>query len=419
MGELPELSWGEVVHTQVDLCNTFETHIIGGREVAPHSRPYMASLQKDGSHVCGGVLVHPKWVLTAAHCLSEPCRKSSESPNLALGRSRSRKPGVGGGGRMSAKMEDDLPGVGWGGCCECGCMGKEERQFSGCGWVQQLKLVLGLHHLHDLRDPGLAFHIKAAIKHPGYSRNYENDLALLKLDGRLRPSRNVQPLALPRKNQARPAEGARCSMAGWGRIHQGGPLARALQELDLRVLDTRMCNNSRFWNGALEDGMLCLKAAARSQAPCKVKGTRRLGLGGNSSWLLTPLAEPRRGRGGLLVTWAQSKGPGVERREKGKDAPWLVSGPWPTLRAQELIHTNHLQQGDSGGPLVCGKGQVDGILSFSSKTCTDIFKPPVATAVAPYIPWIRKVIRRWPPHDLDTLADQGGEGLGVPLRTNK
>lgn len=128
-----------------------------------------------------------------------------------------------------------------------------------------------------------------------------HSLALLspQLDGRLRPSRNVQPLALPRKNQARPAEGARCSMAGWGRIHQGGPLARALQELDLRVLDTRMCNNSRFWNGALEDGMLCLKAAARNQAPCKVKGTRRLGLGGNSSWLLTPLAGPRRGRGGL------------------------------------------------------------------------------------------------------------------------
>lgn len=67
---------------------------------------------------------------------------------------------------------------------------------------------------------------------------------------------------------------------------------------------------------------------------------------------------------------------------------------------------------------MCGRGQVDGILSFSSKSCTDIFKPPVATAVAPYIPWIRKVIRRWR-DDQDTLADQGGEGLGVPLRTNK
>ncbi|NP_001289428.1 granzyme M isoform X1 [Mus musculus] len=107
--------------------------------------------------------------------------------------------------------------------------------------------------------------------------------------------------------------------------HQGGPRARALQELDLRVLDTQMCNNSRFWNGVLIDSMLCLKAGSKSQAPCK---------------------------------------------------------------------------GDSGGPLVCGKGQVDGILSFSSKTCTDIFKPPVATAVAPYSSWIRKVIGRWSPQSL-------------------
>ncbi|XP_029398196.1 granzyme M isoform X3 [Mus pahari] len=106
---------------------------------------------------------------------------------------------------------------------------------------------------------------------------------------------------------------------------QGGPQAKALQELDLRVLDTRMCNNSRFWNGALIDSMLCLKAGNKSQAPCK---------------------------------------------------------------------------GDSGGPLVCGKGQVDGILSFSSKTCTDIFKPTVATAVAPYSSWIRKVIGRWSPQPL-------------------
>ncbi|XP_037106420.1 serine protease 57-like [Syngnathus acus] len=44
------------------------THIVGGRDAPPHSRPYMASLQFQGQHICGGSLVREDFVLTAAHC---------------------------------------------------------------------------------------------------------------------------------------------------------------------------------------------------------------------------------------------------------------------------------------------------------------------------------------------------------------
>ncbi|XP_053184714.1 mast cell protease 1A-like [Scomber japonicus] len=52
----------------LSLSGAMESGIVDGKKVKPHSRPYMASLQVDGSHKCGGMLIREDFVLTAAHC---------------------------------------------------------------------------------------------------------------------------------------------------------------------------------------------------------------------------------------------------------------------------------------------------------------------------------------------------------------
>uniref|UniRef100_A0A8C7ZN19 Uncharacterized protein n=1 Tax=Oryzias sinensis TaxID=183150 RepID=A0A8C7ZN19_9TELE len=44
--------------------------IIGGNETDIKDYPWQVSLQNNGQHTCGGSLVSPRWVVTAAHCFN-------------------------------------------------------------------------------------------------------------------------------------------------------------------------------------------------------------------------------------------------------------------------------------------------------------------------------------------------------------
>ncbi|XP_074413456.1 granzyme B-like [Zonotrichia albicollis] len=171
--------------------------IIGGKIAAAHSRPYMAFLEietySEPIH-CGGFLIRPDAVLSAAHCV-------------------------------------DIKGI------------------------VNVTVILGAHNIRRQEPSQQRIPVVKRVIHPEYCPDdFKNDIVLLKLEKKAKINDYVQCISIAKKKE-RVGEGAKCNVSGWGLTSLKPSWSDVLMEVELEVQNEKRCHFSSDYK---RQSMICV-----------------------------------------------------------------------------------------------------------------------------------------------------------------
>ncbi|KAE8621384.1 hypothetical protein XENTR_v10004805 [Xenopus tropicalis] len=224
---------GYVVSIECISCgvsyNNVTGQTVGGTNATLGDWPWQVYVQHITGILCGGSIISPKWIVTAAHCVY---------------------------GYSSAP-----------------------------GW----KVFAGTLTLPRYYDPS-GYSVERIITHPGYySVTYNNDIALMKLSNGITFGYNTQPVCLPNAGMFWTA-GTLCWISGWGTTYHGafisGTVSTSLNYAAVPLIDSNVCKYHDMYNEEITPSMICAGYLSGGVGSCQGDSGGPLVTKTNGTWWL-------------------------------------------------------------------------------------------------------------------------------------